>query len=267
MKRRTLILALLAIGALLLACGSDDVEPDGAPVSGPATGNATPAPATDVPAPPEQFNECRPPSLENCFAYEQMRTYTDVVLPVVAAFFDNAYAQMPRPSEVIFVAAGETGPEACQDPNTGGQASYTSQSYEYCFVDQKIYVGQDSVWTLYRNVGDAAPAVAIAHEWGHHVQHAVGVPVPTTTQENIVHENQADCIAGAWMLYASQQQWLEYPDDIGDVDGLLQVIASAEAPGRTHGNLAERSQSLLAGYQGGLAACNAFYPGTPVIVT
>jgi hypothetical protein len=67
------------------------------------------------------------------------------------------------------------------------------------------------------------------------------------------------------MLYASNQGWLEYPDDIGDVDGLLQVIADAEGPTRTHGDLSERTQSLLAGFQGGLPACNAFYPDTPVI--
>ncbi|MGI9603236.1 MAG: neutral zinc metallopeptidase [Acidimicrobiales bacterium] len=47
---------------------------------------------------------------------------------------------------------------------------------------------------LSENFGAAAPAVVMAHEWGHMVQSKAGVEGPT-----IVKELQADCLAGAWV--------------------------------------------------------------------
>ena len=49
-----------------------------------------------------------------------MQEYTNLVLPMVAEFFDNSYTQMPRPADVIYVAGGQTGPEACvESPEAG----------------------------------------------------------------------------------------------------------------------------------------------------
>jgi predicted metalloprotease len=111
----------------------------------------------------------------------------------------------------------------------------------------------------YSEDGDAAPAVGLAHEWGHHVQNVVGVPQGTSNAESVDYENQADCIAGAWIAYAVEQGWIDYPDDINDTAGLLKDIASNE-PNRDHGNLEERTESMVWGIRNGLQGCNDFYP-------
>ena len=92
--------------------------------------------------------------------------------------------------------------------------------------------------------GDAGPAVGLAHEFGHHIQQLRGVPAPRTAEQSTQHENQADCIAGAWTKYTDEHKWLEYPDDIEDIDTLFPLIGSAEGNDRDHGTAAQRSQSF-----------------------
>jgi predicted metalloprotease len=136
-------------------------------------------------------------------------------------------------------------------------------AYDYCPGDDDIYLGEAEAWSLYSTDGDAAPAVGLAHESGHSLQQQMGVPDPTTNAETLVHEEQADCVAGAWIQYAMAQGWFQQAD-IGTTDKLLETIAEAETPDRTHGDLQERTQSMNLGVTGGLAACNEFYPATPV---
>ena len=66
-----------------------------------------------------------------------------------------------------------------------------------------MYVGQDMLWTFYEQTGDAGPAVGLAHEFGHHIQQSMGVPAPRTAEQSTRHENQADCVAGAWTRTAA----------------------------------------------------------------
>jgi len=71
-------------------------------------------------------------------------------------------------------------------------------------------------------------------------------------------------VAGAFVRYADRQGWLE-SDDVQDIDALLEMIASSEGPTRDHGTLSERASAMRRGASGGLHACNAFYPATPLI--
>jgi predicted metalloprotease len=195
--------------------------------------------------------------MENCYDYEDMKAYLDQIIPLVEQFFATAYTDIPRPAAYLYVPEGETGPTGCTD-------GYTDEDYAYCPADQSIYTGQRALWGYYSDLGDAAPAVGFAHEWGHHLQVVASVPPAQTPVGQISRENQADCIAGAWVAYADQQGWLNYPDDLHDIDGLLAAIASDE-PGRTHGDLGERTDSLLLGIETGLQGCNDFFPDSPVI--
>ena len=91
------------------------------------------------------------------------------------------------------------------------------------------------------------------------------VPAPTTSEQSIHHGNQADCFAGAWFAYADEAGMIERPDDVEDIALVLERIASSkDEKGRTHGTLAERRHSFEDGRVGGLEACNAYYPGTPL---
>jgi predicted metalloprotease len=204
---------------------------------------------------------CNPPSLANCYTEATMQPYIDKVLPMIDQFFRTQYAAMPTPGRYYFVSVGQHLQGACR-------GTITDQAYEYCSSDHNVYLGQAAMWRYYSQDGDIAPAVGLAHEWGHNVQSQVGVPEPQTNDESINHENQADCIAGAWIQYAGQpaQNWLE-AEDVPHVPDLVRAIASAEDdPNRDHGTLQQRASSMLRGMQGGLAACNDFYPDTPVYV-
>jgi predicted metalloprotease len=169
------------------------------------------------------------------------------------------YADMPHPEGgYVWNDEGETSETSCSTDSD-------ETAYELCPADDTIYLGAISTWKFYK-LGDAAPAAGIAHEYAHHVQFTVGVPNPTSNQETIVLENQADCIAGSWLAWADDQGHLE-EGDLGDVDRLIPLIASAEDdPERNHGTIDERIDSFNLGLQQGLEACNQFYPSAPVYV-
>jgi predicted metalloprotease len=165
---------------------------------------------------------------------------------------------------VVYVPSGATGPEDCTD-SSGRPVAYSSRSFEYCGAGQIVYVGQDILWTFYTRTGDAGPAVGLAHEFGHHIQQQVGVLAPRNAEESTRHENQADCVSGAWTRYTDQQGWLEYPDDIRDIEALFPLIGSAEGPERDHGTQQERARSFQRGFDGNVTACSAFYPSAPLV--
>lgn len=143
------------------------------------------------------------------------------------------------------------------------QASYSDQSYEYCPLDKTVYVGELQMWDYYARLGDAAPAVGMAHEWGHHLQAEAGITT-TTPEETVVTENQADCVAGAWSAWLVDQEIMN-DDDFDDIGALLLEIGSAEGPGRDHGTAEEREGSFVHGFEGGMKACNEFVPDKPLI--
>ena len=185
-----------------------------------------------------------------------MPQFLDRVLPMVSQFFGEKYPRVAAPRDVKLVLAGETGSSPCRDTN-GRRDGYSQESFEYCPANQTIYVGQATLWSFYR-IGDAAPVLAIAHEWAHHVQAQIGVAFPRTAAQSVSFENQADCMAGAWSRYAREKAWLEYPDDVQDIETLVRAIGSHEGPGRDHGTAPERNAAFQSGFNEGLAGCNKF---------
>lgn len=226
-------------------------------------GVVAPAPAGAV-ITPQVESSCPSGSHEGCHAYEDMDVYLGHVVAMVEPMFDEVYGVGNRPAATYYVAAGQVGFTGCGNPADGSPAPYNSMSFMYCPGDRSVYVGQDQLWEFYSELGDAAPAAGYAHELGHHVQTIMGVPAPRTPQESVVVENQADCVAGAWLRYADRAGQLEYPDDVEDVNGLLQRIAHVESEQRTHGTLAERTEALSNGYDNGLEGCNEYFPATPI---
>jgi predicted metalloprotease len=235
---------------LVAGCSSDRVLFE--PVA-PATPTQNFTTTRIVPTTPS----CHPPSLAHCYTEASIRSYVNVVLPMITQFFRAKYTKMPEPRQYVFIALGQQVTSSC----AGGQ---DATAYDYCPADENVYLGQAFTWQLYSQDGDAAPAIGLAHEWGHNIQRQVGIPEPDTDAETLNHENQADCIAGAWVQYAIQQGWFEQ-EDIDTTGRLLVTISSAETPNRTHGDLQERSASLEQGIEGGLSACNSFYPDNPII--
>lgn len=231
-------LVLLAVAGLV---GAGCLLPGDPEAQDPGVGQETSAPGP-------QSTE----SLEGRFSYETMNEYVDAVVPMITEYMQETWPDMPLP-RVYYVAAGESGLEGCTDQN-GQQAQATSASFEYCPVDQAIYVGQDMLWEFYDRTGDAGPAVGLAHEFGHHVQSELGLPIGRMSSVDV--ENQADCIAGAWTRFTDERGWLEREDDLEDIETLFPLIGSAEDPTRDHGTAQERAQSFEAGFSSGVNACD-----------
>jgi predicted metalloprotease len=233
--------ALSVFGLLLMGCIlPSDEDPYAGGDSPPASTGADPDPSSSR-------------SLEGQFQYETMDQYVDAVVPMVEKWIQTTWPGMAVP-RVYYVPGGVSGREGCLDSD-GRNALYTSKSYEYCPNDNAVYVGQDTLWEFYTKTGDAGPAVGIAHEFGHHIQNVMNVPPPRTTDQSIRYENQADCLAGAWTKFTDEQHWLEYPDDIEDIEALFPLIGSAEGEDRDHGTTRERQTSFAQGFQDGPTAC------------
>ncbi|MCU1552728.1 MAG: zinc metallopeptidase, partial [Arthrobacter sp.] len=223
---------------------------------------AVPAPADKVAANRASLY-CPKGATAGCRSYADMAGYFDNLLAVITPLFDEKYGTVSRPAAFYYVAAGLTGPTAClQDDETPDP--YTSTDLSYCSVDRAVYTGQDALWVLYNGVGFAAPAVAYAHEWGHHVQTFMQVPEPETPEEHAVLEKQADCIAGAWAQHAAQTGNLNYPADLGDLNAVMAAVAPPDA-GEVAIPVAERVAAFQLGYTGGLPGCNSFTPETPIL--
>jgi predicted metalloprotease len=284
-KRRRAISALFVAGMLASLTACSDVR--GAVTGGPtSSGHGAPArhvtagrklvPAVGEPSGARKAvgsNDniagdvagCQPPSLANCYTEDTMQSYLDTVIPMVQDFFTAEYKAMPTPKAYIYIPVGEVVTAGCT--NADGTYTEDENSYAYCPVDGTVYLGQAEAWTLYSQDGDAAPAIGLAHEWGHNVQTQVGVPAPTTDPEHVVHEDQADCVAGAWTAYAGTRGWLQ-PEDSATVQNLLATIASSEDdPNRDHGDLEERTSSFYEGVSTGLTGCDGFYPATPILAS
>jgi hypothetical protein len=200
---------------------------------------------------------------EGCFTESaDMSYFFSQIVKWIRQYSADTYESMPDPDKWHFVTLGDSGFEGCTDA-AGDRATYTDKSYEYCPLDRTVYVGERMMWAFYTRMGDAAPAVGIAHEWGHHLQNVAGL-TSTTQFETINLENQADCIAGAWSRWLVSQE-IMVEDDFGDIGSLLVAIGSIEGPGRDHGTVEEREKSFVYGLNGGLSACNQYAPDKPLI--
>lgn len=174
--------------------------------------------------------------------------------------------QIGVPSESLptltYIPAGMTTVSQCV--NQDGIAAQSDRAFDYCPADHGVYIGQGTVWDSYQKYGAAGPISALAHEYGHFLQAFADVPDPHTAAETIGHENQADCVSGAFIGYLDARGEVEYPEDFDHLGQFLTATASAEGPGRDHGTATERIRSFEQGYTGGLSACNRFYPDTPL---
>jgi predicted metalloprotease len=209
----------------------------------------TPAAADEVPA-----AACA--SLDRCYGYADMQSFYDQVVVLVDDFSADSYANMSEPS-YVYVPNGVSADSGCGEVD--------STAFHYCRADATVYVGQDRLWGFYSQDGDAAAGLAVAHEWGHHVQNTAGVfQTVSEQQDEIDSENQADCIAGAWVRHISEQGILE-SGDTEDIDRILPAVASAEGPERDHGTLEERTLSVQYGIDNGLSGCNAYFPNSQIL--
>lgn len=150
----------------------------------------------------------------------------------------------------------------------------------YCPANRGIYLDLGFFDLLARHVGlgGFAQAYVIGHEFGHHIQHLLGIDrrVAAANEANPAGKNalsvrvelQADCLAGVW----AHSQYSRGELSPSDVEEKLKTAAligddfQAQAAGKpvdpglfTHGSSAQRQHWLRTGFEAGNpGACDTF---------
>jgi predicted metalloprotease len=196
-----------------------------------------------------------------------------------------------------FSAAGKSYPQTVtvlftdQTQSGCGTASSATGPF-YCPVDEKVYLDTgffDELSNRFGAPGAFAQAYVIAHEFGHHVQDALGTMDQVASQQqsdpssanplSIRLELQADCYAGVWAhsVWTSPDQ--ANVESITDQD-VLDAVNAAKAVGDdriqeqatgtidketwTHGSAEQRSKWFNSGFKGGtIDNCDTFGAQTP----
>jgi uncharacterized protein len=137
--------------------------------------------------------------------------------------------------------------------------------HSYCPEDEAVYLdwdsdGETSIVNLWDDDRSFVIVTTMGHEWGHHVQHLLGVfDVPDADARNVEFENQADCLMGIFAnAYGKTSDWVTRADLR---DAIADTVESGDDPDtptdeRTHGTPDQRVEAFLRGYRArSMSAC------------
>jgi predicted metalloprotease len=125
---------------------------------------------------------------------------------------------------------------------SNGLPSYTPST-------STINLGVDFLDDQFIRLGDFAPVMIIAHEWGHHMQNILGL---YRTRTSFQLEQQADCFAGGYAQSAAQRGLLENGDWAEAIKSLQEAGMTSY---KTHGTPQQRAQAFNHGFRYGIGAC------------
>lgn len=147
----------------------------------------------------------------------------------------------------------------------------------YCPADEKIYMDMSFFGELERRFGAKATeftvAYVLAHEFGHHIQHIIGMlqksrqleqqgyPKNGLNGTSVAVELQADFFAGLWAKKTDQREGILTPGDIesameaaaavGDDNIQKRSRGSVNQDSFTHGSSKQRVEWFMKGYETG----------------
>ena len=141
-----------------------------------------------------------------------------------------------------------------QGPTCGSEAAPPNNAF-YCPAGDFIAWDESGLMIpYYVQGGDFAASFVLAHEFGHAMQ----TRLPQQEQLGVLRELQADCFAGAWSRWVSQQKLLA----AGDLDeATLAVFIARDVPGTpwtdpaAHGSGFERTRAFGDGFESGAKSC------------
>ncbi len=171
--------------------------------------------------------------------------------------FDGSFA--PVDSLISWDADGFEDTEFC------GDSTYGIVNAGYCLDDHTIGWDRGELLpALQQAHGDMGVVMVLAHEYGHAVQYQSGMADPDT--ETLVAEQQADCLAGAYMRWVAEDNSPRFTLSTGE--GLNQVLAAVigfrdpllaeddpEVGVDEHGSAFERVSAFQFGFTDGAGAC------------
>lgn len=141
-----------------------------------------------------------------------------------------------------------------EGPRCGRQEAPANNAF-YCPAGDFIAWDESGlVIPYYVRGGDFAASFVLAHEFGHAMQ----ARLPRQEDVGVVRELQADCFAGAWSRWVSDQGLLE----AGDLDeATLAVFSARDVPGTSwtdpaaHGSGFQRARAFGDGVEAGVQTC------------
>ncbi len=146
-----------------------------------------------------------------------------------------------------------------------GDTTYGIVNAGYCLDDDTIgWDRGEFLPSLQQAHGDMGVAMVLAHEYGHAIQYRSGMAGNGTP--TLVSEQQADCMAGAYMRWVAEDNSPRFT--LSTADGLNTVLAAVigfrdpllndddpEAGVDEHGSAFERVSAFQFGFTDGVAAC------------
>jgi predicted metalloprotease len=184
--------------------------------------------------------------------------------------FPQVYGGSYKPVAQVIAADANTKIPDCQ----GQPISYAKDvkgSAFYCLQSNFIvYDNQFLFPALAKNFGSFAPALVLAHEWGHAIQDRAGID--RSQFPTILIELQADCFAGTWMKRVANGDSKGVRFVGGDLDTALSAyltfrdsIGTTPGDNRAHGDAFDRVNAFQTGYDNGASACKTFLASPPPI--
>jgi predicted metalloprotease len=253
-RRATAIVALTLTALLVTSCGVDEDKVAGGETevdSGLPTRTTQP---TDSTIPPLDENDLRNVAAD-------VQDFWQQTMPAV---YDQQYQQIPD-SKIV---AGT--PDADYPQCDSEQISYSDVEGNAFAAPcpegiTVVWDDADLIPDLGERFGAVAPAIVLAHEWGHVAQFEIGIEEPT-----VIMEQQADCFAGAWLA-----DLLDAPGGLADLakaspldTSLASIIEFRDQPGSSpedqnaHGTGFDRVRALQEGFEKGAEHCST-YPDKP----
>jgi predicted metalloprotease len=212
--------------------------------------------------------------------------FVNAVTVDVQTFWEKRFQETGKtyPETVIVLFTGST------QSGCGIASSQTGPFY--CPGDQKVYLDTaffDELSSRFGAPGEFAQAYVIAHEFGHHVQDALGIMDQVASEQqsdpskvndlSIRLELEADCFAGVWANSVWAQPDEANVESITDADirdGLNaaaavgddriheQATGTIDKESWTHGSSDQRTHWFQTGFQQGtIDGCDTFSVAQP----
>jgi uncharacterized protein len=202
-------------------------------------------------------------------------TTIDAFLTRVIKDVDRYWTRTLRASDLPEPRVGyDWVPPGVTQPTGCGPA--TESAAFYCSTDDTIYVSQQFAAELWQGAarglpgqsagyghatGDFGVAYVLAHEYGHNIQHELGLFTlrPGTTVEPF--ELQADCFAGAWGNSVYERGELQ-PGDVQEAINTALAVGDFDiGNAQHHGTPTQRRAAWLNGFRSGdPSLCQRYVP-------
>ena len=197
---------------------------------------------------------------DNCKNYSNVSQMDGFAQQIIDSLRDFARSEnIPEPTRDMlrFITAANASSSPC--------AASPDEPYASCYSDGIFYLGSMMLYTNYTASGVLAPIAITAHEYGHYLQAEAGLDgnFMPGTRAMVRHENQADCVSGAYIAWLGKQQRIKLSDLVFLLDMIWNHGSNPYVePNKVHGETQERTMVFTTGYDDGLAACNSIGNGS-----